>query len=96
MKNRRIEGFSELGMVKKKTEEVLNLVEDIVMREFGKDIWNWIKENAESVFEIPESDAIMEIAAKHGLARQVEYDPEIHGDADVDLGDKIWWYGDAI
>ncbi len=64
---------------------------------FGKDIWTWIKEHGESVFEIEEVEDIMEIATRHGLVEKVAYDPEIHqnihGDDYLDPGDQIWWYG---
>ena len=66
------------------------------MEEFGKDMWDWIKEHGEYVFAMEESEEIMMIAEKHGLAKRVTYDPEIHTNihGDADPGDEIWWYGD--
>lgn len=71
-----------------------------VMCGFGKDMWAWIKEHGESVFEVEEVDDIMEIATRYGLAKKVAYDPEIHknihNDDYLEKGDQIWWYGDGV
>lgn len=41
-----------------------------------------------------EDEQTMEIAAKHGLAQKVFYDPEKHGEVtEAEPGDPIWWWG---
>ena len=62
---------------------------------FGKDIWEWVKENGGNIFNHEDSEEIMEIAQKHGLSKRVPYDPKKHGDVEYsDPGDEIWWLGD--
>jgi len=62
---------------------------------FGKDVWEWVKEQGGDIFEHEDSEVIMEIAEKHGLAKRVIYDPEKHGDISMaDPGEEIWWFGD--
>ena len=64
------------------------------MEEFGEAIWAWIKGRGGEIFEYEDSEEIMEIAERHGLADRVNYDPKIHGDINADPGDEIWWFGD--
>lgn len=61
---------------------------------FGKAIFAWMEKKGGDIFNDEDSEELMEIAAKSGLARRVIYDPEKHGSAIMaDPGDEIWWFG---
>ena len=63
---------------------------------FGKDIFQFLvlDLDPEEFFSHDDSEEIMEIAQKNGLAKRVEYDPEKHGEnIEASPGGKIWWWG---
>ena len=66
--------------------------------EWGRALWDWLREmlpDAGCCIEFDTED-MMKLAQKHGRAKRVEYNPDIHGRIeDVETGDEIWWWGDA-
>lgn len=66
--------------------------------EWGRVLWDWLREMlpySGCCLEIDTED-LMRLAEKHGRARKVEYNPDIHGGGmcDAEPGDEIWWWGD--
>lgn len=66
------------------------------MKAFGEAIWAWIKSRGGEIFEHEDSEEIMEIAERHGLAERVIYNPKIHGEIDAEPGNIIWYFGEGI
>lgn len=66
------------------------------LEEFGKAVFDELKEHCvNGEFEV-DLELLLGIAAKHGLAEQVEYDPKKHGkelSEDFEPGDTIWYWG---
>jgi hypothetical protein len=64
--------------------------------EWGKALWNYLRDllaDAGCCFEIDPED-LMHLAAQHGRAKKVIYNPAIHGEIDTEPGSEIWWWGD--
>lgn len=68
---------------------------------FGKEIWDYFKQQW-AIFDLDEgSEDILPIAEKFGLAMCVSYDPAIHGEhlknaEDFQAGDDIWVWGKVL
>lgn len=64
---------------------------------WGNVLWDWLREmlsDAGCCVEFDTED-LMQLAAKHGKAKKVKYDPRLHKEiCDVDPGEEIWWWGD--
>ena len=65
--------------------------------EWGRALWDWLREKLpqEAVGLELDREELLQFAAKHGRARKVKFDQEIHGFIDAEPGDEIWWWGDA-
>lgn len=66
--------------------------------EWGRVLWDWLREmlpDAGFCMEFDTED-LMRLAEKHGRAKRVIFNPEIHGFIDAEPGDEIWWWGDDI
>ena len=64
-------------------------------QDFGKAIWEWVRDSGTEFFYAEESESILEIAERFGLVRRVNYDPDVHGEIDAEKGDSIWYFGDS-
>ena len=63
---------------------------------FGREVFKLVSDRVADMTLDEGDDEIMEIAGKHGLATQVAYDPEAHGNVpEAEPGQTIWWWGDA-
>lgn len=62
---------------------------------FGREVFERITARVSDMMIGEEDEEIMEIAERHGLAKQVPYKPEVHGEGmEIEPGDMIWWWGD--
>jgi hypothetical protein len=67
----------------------------VKMAMFGERVWRVFTDNIDSL-DVEAVEEVMEIAASLGMAKQVAYNPETHGDIDgVRPGGLIWWWGDG-
>lgn len=66
--------------------------------EWGRALWDWLREmlpDAGCCLEF-DTDDLMRLAEKHGRAKRIIFNPEIHGFVDAEPGDEIWWWGDDL
>ena len=62
---------------------------------FGERVWRVFTDNIDSL-DVEAVEEVMEIAASLGMAKQVAYNPETHGEIDgAQPGNLIWWWGDG-
>jgi hypothetical protein len=63
---------------------------------FGREVFKLVTDRVADMTMDEDDDEIMDIAGRHGLAKQVPYDPELHGDVpEAEPGQTIWWWGDT-
>lgn len=60
---------------------------------FGREVFAEVAERVAIACMGEEDEAIMEIAAKHGIVQSVPYDPALHGEIDAEPGTRIWFWG---
>ena len=64
---------------------------------FGRAIFEAVTENVAQGYIGEQEHEILEIAERHGLAKQVKYDPKKHGPiTDVEPGDTCWVWGSNL